>query len=570
VDRVQIIALVLAAGLFLAAVQLGAFGPSGSDAPVQSTEGRSTDDASNRRNTSDFATDAPASSEPLPPDPSSAAQNELSADRFDRVVTTLSNDDLRLQVSNAGGRVESAELARFASRVGQKDPVQLVTMEDRGLLVTSFGDAGVLETLGAQPFEVVAADARSLTQRLERGGVELVRRISIDPEGYGGELRLRVVNRGTQTIEPRFEVSLFGRERPTDALDHFQNAQLVVSVDGSLERVLLSGLEVGGMFSGPSRTRESFPFGVEWIGVESQYFLAAVTVDAPRSYEGVQESIGAQQGRAALQYPAEESSQGIPPGQQLEKVFRLYFGPKLESHALQVDPRLEPALRVGWAWVRPLVLLFAGALDWIYVNMVANYGVAIILLTILLRVATFPLTQRSMKSMKRLSTVAPQMREIQEKYREDSARMQEEMMSLYRRTGVNPFSAMAGGCLPMLLQMPFMVALYFALQGSIELRHAGFMLWIDDLSAPEHFVSIMGVPIRPLPLLMGASMVLQQWLTPSTGDEQQAQQRKMMMLMSGVFTVMFYQFPSGLVLYWLVSNLLGIGQQVVVNREPAK
>ena len=133
---------------------------------------------------------------------------------------------------------------------------------------------------------------------------------------------------------------------------------------------------------------------------------------------------------------------------------------------------------------------------------------------------------------------------------------------------MNPLSAMGGGCVPMLIQMPFMIALYFALQTSIELRHAPFAFWINDLSAPENLFSIAGLPLRLLPLLMGGSMLLQQRLTPSpNADPQQAQ---MMTLMSVVFTFMFYQFPSGLVLYWFVSNLLGIAQQLFVNRSPAQ
>jgi YidC/Oxa1 family membrane protein insertase len=139
------------------------------------------------------------------------------------------------------------------------------------------------------------------------------------------------------------------------------------------------------------------------------------------------------------------------------------------------------------------------------------------------------------------------------------------MMALYRSKGMNPLSALGGGCIPMLIQFPFLIALYFALQSSIELRHAPFMLWIDDLSAPERFLEIGGIPIRPLPLLMGATMVLQQMMTPSAGVD--PQQRRMMMWMSVFFIFLFYQFPSGLVLYWLVSNVLGILQQLLVNRQ---
>jgi YidC/Oxa1 family membrane protein insertase len=157
------------------------------------------------------------------------------------------------------------------------------------------------------------------------------------------------------------------------------------------------------------------------------------------------------------------------------------------------------------------------------------------------------------------------MKAIQDKYKDDPTRLQQELMSLYRRQGMNPLSAMGGGCIPMLIQMPFMIALYFALQSSIELRHAPFAFWINDLSAPENLFAIAGLPIRPLPLLMGGAMIAQQWLTPSTAD---AQQRQMMLIMSAVFTLVFYQFPSGLVLYWLVSTLLGILQQVMVNQQP--
>ncbi len=567
-DRVQIGALVLAGALFLVSMQLGSgtgpVEPSGAEPGAQAPGLERANSEAPNSEVLDGIADLPAGAST----PEPAAGGSVPLPVPERSSATLENDVLRLGVSNDVAFLESAELLEFASRIGgDAPPVQLVTAPELGLVQT----AVELGTPGRfiERFEVLGSDERTVRQRFERNGVEVLRELSIDSEGYGGELRIRIANRGTAPIRPSLEVIVLGRERDLGAPDHFQNAQLVASVDGSLERVLLAKLEVPGMFSGASVTRERFASEVEWVGVESQYFLTAVLADSARNFSALEESLGPKLGRVVLRYPAGRESAEVPPGQQIEKVYRLYLGPKLEETADAVDVRLEPALRVGWSVVRPLVVLFAGALNWIHGSLIANYGVAIILLTIVLRLATFPLSQSSMRSMKKMSSVSPQMREIQDKYKQDPERMQQELLAMYKRTGVNPFSAMLGGCLPMLLQMPFMIALYFALQSSIELRHAGFVGWIDDLSAPENFLAILGVPIRPLPLLMGASMILQQLMTPATGGEQQAQQRTMMMAMSGVFTVMFYQFPSGLVLYWFVSNLLGIGQQFLVNRQPA-
>jgi YidC/Oxa1 family membrane protein insertase len=558
-DRTQIAIIAIAALMFLISMQLGA----GATSRPPASSGSSTPAAVRPSDGEQVeAGIEPGSAERGPALEPAAVQREL-------VRSELANPVLRLAVTNEGGRLDSVELIEFADRKGKPaGPVQLVTVPEQGELAGSYGPDLAFASRRDLRWEVVGSSARSVTHRLESNGVEVSRTLELDPEGYGGRLQLAISNRGSAPVKARLDLGLFGRERPVQAPDHLPGYQLVASVAGSLERLIVHDLEVGGMFSGPSKTTKDFPFAVDWVGVESQYFLLAVLADQPRDYGAHWESRGEHYGEIGIRFPAGQTDLALPPGQKIEKEYRLYLGPKLESDALSVDARLEPALRVGWQWVRPLVVLFAESLHWIHEHVLANYGVAIILLTVLLRLVTYPLTQYSMKSMKRMSALAPQMREIQEKFANDSARMQQEVMALYRRTGTNPVAAMGGGCLPMLLQMPFMVALYFALQGSIELRHAPFMLWIDDLSAPEDLFSVAGVPIRLLPLLMGASMILQQYLTPSTGDAQQAQQRQMMMLMSVMFVFMFYQFPAGLVLYWLVSNVLGIGQQLLVNREP--
>ena len=262
-----------------------------------------------------------------------------------------------------------------------------------------------------------------------------------------------------------------------------------------------------------------------------------------------------------LGYPAFE----VPGGRFVERSYRLYLGPKLESAVAAVDPRLTEAIDFGWSWIRPVVAFFADLLVWIHLHIVANYGVAIILLTIVLRLLTFPLSQKSMKSMQRLGKIAPEMKELQAKFKDDREKLQAEMMALYRRKGMNPLSAMGGGCIPMLIQMPFLISLFFALRVSMDLRHAPFVGWIQDLSAPETLFSIGPIPVRVLPLLMGASMLLQQRMSPSQGAD--PQQRQMMQWMSVMFIFLFYQFPSGLVLYWFTSNLLGILQQWVINRQ---
>lgn len=196
-----------------------------------------------------------------------------------------------------------------------------------------------------------------------------------------------------------------------------------------------------------------------------------------------------------------------------------------------------------------------------------NYGLDIILLTVIIKIAFLPLTQRSMKSMKEMQKLQPQMAKIRERFKDKPDEMNKEMMELYRRHKVNPI----GGCLPMLLQIPVFVGLYSALMNTVELRHAPFLLWINDLSAPDRlgpwklpFVQHPGIPV--LTLIMGASMLAQQWMTPSAGDPQQ---QKVMMIMPIMFTFMFVNFPSGLVLYWLVNNILTIIQQYYMTRRTA-
>jgi YidC/Oxa1 family membrane protein insertase len=252
----------------------------------------------------------------------------------------------------------------------------------------------------------------------------------------------------------------------------------------------------------------------------------------------------------------------IPPGQSAVRELRGYMGPKEMERLELLGGETVRAIDLGWSWVQPLTRFFALFLAMLY-SIVPNYGLAIIILTIAVRVVTAPLTIKQMRSMERMRALSPKLKEIQAKHADDRQKQSEQTMALYKSEGVNPL----GGCMPMLLQFPVFIGLFYALRSTIQLRQSPFFGWIDDLSAPETLFEIpgLGIPIRVLPLIMGASMVLQQKITPTQMDPAQA--KMMMTVMPVMMTVLFYRFPSGLVLYWMVSNIIAISHQLYIGRK---
>ncbi|MCX7857741.1 MAG: membrane protein insertase YidC [Deltaproteobacteria bacterium] len=240
---------------------------------------------------------------------------------------------------------------------------------------------------------------------------------------------------------------------------------------------------------------------------------------------------------------------------------KLFFGPKKTEILKSLNVKAEKIIDFGWFDIiaKPLVMLLNFSHRFTH-----NYGVDIILLTILIKIIFHPLTLKSYKSMKEMQKLQPQIMKLREKYKDNREKLNQELMELYRRRGINPMS----GCLPMLIQIPVFFALYKALTGAIELRHAPFILWIRDLSEPEDLFSfsILGfsIPVRILPLVMGVTQVIQQKMTPTGGDPIQ---EKIMLFMPIFFTFLFWGFPSGLVLYWLVNNVVSILQQLIINKK---
>jgi YidC/Oxa1 family membrane protein insertase len=227
---------------------------------------------------------------------------------------------------------------------------------------------------------------------------------------------------------------------------------------------------------------------------------------------------------------------------------RLFVGPKDIDILKSQGNSLEQSLDLGWFTVIAKPLLYTLKF---FNGYVGNYGIAIIIITIILKVLFFPLTHKSYKSMKDMQKIQPKMAALKEKYKDDRDAMNKAVMELYREHKVNPM----GGCLPMVVQIPVFFALYKALMFSIELRHAPFFLWVTDLADKD--------PYYVTPVIMGITMFVQQKMTPSQMDPIQ---QKMMLALPVVFTFMFLSFPSGLVLYWLVNNILTIGQQMYINK----
>jgi len=492
---------------------------------------------------------------------------------------TVDTPRYRVVLSSEGATIREWILKDYVTRPNEGG--ELVRMIEPtagvGAFATPLSELG-LGALERAAFDLVEHVGDRWVFQHEQDGVRIRKGFDFSMEGddsYSAGLAIAIENLSRSAIRPRFGVDLPATARQTP---DFADAALTALVGDELERTAVGSLGgggfLGGLFGGGSDP-QFFDSDLRWLGINSRYFLAAIVPKLTRSARGEFLPISQGNGVGVVRYPEVV----IPQGGSLEYEYSIFVGPKVPAYLEAFDRRhghemgLERAIDRGWFWVAPLTDAFTTLLEWSY-RLIPNYGVVIILLTVLLRVVMAPLTAKQMRAMKknsaRMAHLQPKMKEIQEKYKDDTQRRNEETMKLYKEAGVNPLTMMGGGCLPMLLQLPVFIALYYALQSAIELRQAPFALWIHDLSIPETLFTIPGIqiPVRVLPLAMGASMVLQQKMTP-TPSMDPAQARMMMTMMPIMFTVLFYSFPSGLVLYWFVSNLLAIGQQYWVNRGVA-
>ncbi|MUM76364.1 membrane protein insertase YidC [Pseudodesulfovibrio sp. F-1] len=387
-------------------------------------------------------------------------------------------------------------------------------------------------------------EPKSLTFTGQAGDYRIERTLTFDPKTYHITESSTITTLAAIGVEGAVAFTAAAKSMSAEGDSYNPTKIAYLSVNGRDEMSDRDDLRDKGFFA---------PAGLKWGAIESNYFLFAVIPASDRATlaAGVQDDI--------FRMAVSEDATFLP---SVAKTVRAsYFLGPMDRDLLAAMPnQLKEAVNFGWFdfLAKPLLI----GLNFFY-DYVHNYGVAIILLTIVIKLIFWPLSQRSFASMEKMKKLQPMVQKLREKYGDDKQRLNQETMALYKTYKVNPM----GGCLPMLVQIPVFFGLYKALLGAVELRHAPFIAkvpftdlpWLVDLSAKD--------PYYVTPIIMGATMFLQQKLTPAAGDPTQ---QKIMMLLPIVFTFMFLQFPSGLVIYWLFNNILSIGQQVMIARSSKK
>ena len=382
-------------------------------------------------------------------------------------------------------------------------------------------------------------------------GVVVEKKYLFSPENYMIDLNVTIKNFSSETLKDSLILSLVLPAKIEKSRYGFAGPSALIN--DKLKQIKTKKIKDKNIYTGK----------VKWVAVQSRYFMSAIIPDEPVD-AGMHLYID--NNILRNQYVQPESV--IDSGVKHVFKYKLFFGPKSMKVLKGLDYDLVKAVNFGMFDIiaKPCVWI----MNFIYDHFIPNYGVAIILLTLFTKVILWPLGNKSYKSMAEMKKIQPLMAEIKAKHKDDKKKMNEEVMGLYKTYKVNPM----GGCLPMVAQIPIFFALYRMLYEAIELRHAPFFWWINDLSAPDRLfrfdVSIpfmqppYGIPV--LTIIMGASMFIQQKMSPPMGDATQA---KMMMLMPLVFTVMFINFSSGLVLYWLVNNIISMAQQYYIQKKQA-
>lgn len=490
----------------------------------------------------------------------------------------LRTDLYEITLTNRGGRVLSWKLLAYTSPGG--DTVELVPPESRALgrLPLSLwvdGRDDLIERADEGLYQVEQSTLPDGRHRLhlaysEASGFQVEKTLVVAADSYFVEADVSMIEGGRRMPAWLTWGAGFGETAEGDvaATRFLQSGGAIVDRGGTVTRYRKEKQDTPVVLDGGVE--------IDWAGMETTYFGALMipggvsrqAVLLPASFQPPTPA-----GEDEPPKPVPYLSLALSPGDEVGPEtpdYTIFVGPKDYRLLRDSGHNLQRAINFGWPVIREIAQGLYLALTWVY-GYVGNYGVAILILTFVIRLGFFPLIYRTQIKMRQMQVktkrIQPKMKAIKERYAELRRKkkgndfelrqkMNEEIMALYRKEGVNPLGGL-GGCLPLLIQLPFLYGFYQLLYSTIELRQAPFFGWIQDLSHPD--------PYYVTPLLMGGSMLLQTKISMSSAVD--PNQRRMMTMMSLVFTVFFLNLPSGLVLYWLFSNVLGIGQQVLVNRR---
>jgi YidC/Oxa1 family membrane protein insertase len=465
---------------------------------------------------------------------------------------TIENDVYVATFSSLGGNLKSVRLKQYPGDKGRDSPpremIDLgpngetpleVRLEGKGVVIT---DAGVpYQTINGKNVTLQGEEQATLEFRgTTTSGATITKRLTFSGQTYGIALEIKVEN-APQNVSLLSVVWNHAIGQHQQAATYTEHGPVAL-IGRKFLYEAATGLVEKEKLLGPDRIR--------WAGYADTYFLSAIIPPEGDTHSLL---LSAKEGTVVTKL-------AIPWDRQ-PATYTVYVGPKEFSALNAVHPSLDRAIDFGWFHfiARPLLSLLK-----LSHSLTGNYGIDIILLTVLVKLLFFPLSTKSFKSMAAMQKLQPQLEQLRTQYQNDREALNREMMELYRRHKINPL----GGCLPLLVQFPVFIGLYQALMMAIELRQAPFLGWIQDLSQPDRlgtfvlpFVDPPGIPV--LTILMGGTMIMQQAMTPMPGDPVQ---QKIMMLMPIIFTVMFVNFPAGLVLYWLVNNVLSIAQQYAYNK----
>jgi len=510
--------------------------------------------------------------------PAQPAEEQQAASNLPEQFAGITNGGLSVKISSRGAGIVSATFPEYRSTV-EKDSGPVV-LDFTGTPSLAYKDLAGFSA--NDDFAITCSPTGSiLLERAGADGLKLTRSIELNDK-YQVIVRDVFTNSGATAQTIKYAVQLGPMRSPpgeyrmsgmdylgVDALTS-SGGDGVIHWAGKLSKFFKSFMKEKGLACLPQSIRKDEETPIDWVAVKNKFFVQILLPEGGAAGYNMavdRVTVAGEDTNPALcpknaqirdvSAAAVIAEKTIAPGQVYCQEYKLYIGPKKYSilHALGLHQ--EDVMEFGmWSPVCKFLLM---VLNLTY-RFIPNYGVAIIILTILIRLIFWPLTHKSTQSMKKMQQLQPLMNEIKAKYKDSPRKMQEETMAMYRRHKVNPLS----GCLPMLIQIPVFIALFVVLRSAIELRFAPF-LWINDLSAPERlFADILPIPLNILPIFMAVTQMWQQSLMPTTDPNQQ---KMMLFFMPIMMLVMFYMMPSALVLYWSASQCLVIAQQLLQKKS---